>query len=139
ARAHRLQDEIRLGGGRHREDGHRGTARSQPLDRRHPRRRVGPDVDHHQVGVAPLGIASFDDADRNAARAQQPRDLSLEFVVVADDLRRELGHGFYFTSRMEYGNAASGGAAASALRRPPIGVMRPTTSLPFISSMKKPM
>ena len=65
---------------------------AEPLDRRHPRRGVGADVDDHQIRRRPFGAASLDDADRHAARAKQVRDLPFELVVVADDLGGELGH-----------------------------------------------
>ena len=44
----------------------------------------------------------FHDADRDAARAQQLRDLPLELVVVADDGCCELRHS-YSTSRIAFG------------------------------------
>ena len=50
AGAHRLQDQVGLGGRGNREDGHAVVAGAQPLDGRHPRRRVGADVDDEDVG-----------------------------------------------------------------------------------------
>jgi hypothetical protein len=68
-----------------------GADRAQPLDRRHARGHVGPDIDDDEVGRR-LGAAVLDDADRDAASAQQPGDLAFEFFVVRDNLRAELGH-----------------------------------------------
>ena len=93
AGAHRLKDQVRLGGCRDREDRQaraawRAGARWPPC----PTRRRA-DVDDDEVGPVPFGAARLDDADRHAAGAQQPRDLPFEFLVVADDLGCELGHG----------------------------------------------
>ncbi len=92
ARAHRLQDQVGLRCGGYREDRQPLAARAESLDRRHAGRSVGADVDDDQVGTRSLGVPSLDDADRYAAGAQQASHLPLEFVVIADDLRRELGH-----------------------------------------------
>ena len=92
AGAHGLKDQVRLGGRRDREDRQaraawRAGARSPPCP---TRRRCGC---RRRRGRAALQRFGLDDADRHAAGAQEPRDLPFEFLVVADDLGCELGHG----------------------------------------------
>ena len=57
AGAHRLKNQVRLRRGRDREDGDAAVAGAQPLDGRHPRRGVCPDVDDDDVGRGALGRA----------------------------------------------------------------------------------
>jgi hypothetical protein len=156
ASTHGLEDQIGVRGAGDGKDRQRAARGAEPLDRGHPRRGVGADVNDNEIGRSPFEAAPFDDANRNAARAQQFRDLSFEFFVVADNLRAKLchetvssyqlpvvsderpGRTTYSTRRITRGNAPAG-AGSPPLRKPPIGVMRPTTSLPFIRSRKKPM
>ena len=89
AGAHRLEDQIGLGRRGDREDRHAVVPGAQPLDGREAGGGVVPDVDDVEIG---RGVQAFDDADRNPAGAEQPRDLPFELFVVADDGRCKLCH-----------------------------------------------
>ena len=96
AGAHRLEDQVGLGGRRDREDGDGAVAGAHALDGRHSRRRVGADVDDEDVGRG-ASDAALDDHHRNPAGAQQPCDLPFELFVVADDGCCKLCHGTLLT------------------------------------------
>ena len=84
AGAHRLKNQVGLGGRGDGEDGNAVVAGAQPLDGGHTRttRRRGY---RRQTRRARLLDPPLDDCHRNAAGSQQPSDLSFELFVVADD------------------------------------------------------
>ena len=112
----------------------RAAARSPPC----PTRRRTRMSTTTRSGPLPSADAPFDDADRHAAGAQQARDLPLELVVVADDLRRELGHG-YCTSRMAFGIDAGRRAGASCRDAADRSDAAVDVVCPCIRSTKKPI
>ena len=94
AGAHRLQDQVGIGGHRDREDPGAGRAGAQTFDARHRRRGVAADIDDDQVGHRGLASSALvDHADRNRARTQEAPEVFLERVVFRDDEANQLCHG----------------------------------------------